>query len=145
MNIHVYALCLVAAHVVSLYALAIRRAALRITPKLVLIRRAEINQSLCTIFLHMCRMQLEHRGLSFTLGFSDNACLGSRHDVFYCFFEHVYICYDLTMEPLLLQEGATFDTWKSFQTTLDEYSKACHIQFCCVNSRTVVTVNKLLT
>ena len=49
------------------------------------------------------------------------------------------------MEPLLLQEGATFDTWNSFQTASDEYLKACHVQFCCVNSRTVLAANKLLT
>ena len=54
------------------------------------------------------------------------------------------ICYDLTMEPLLLQEGATFNIWHSFQTILDEYSKARHIQLCCVNSRVVVAANKLL-
>ena len=57
----------------------------------------------------------------------------------------VYICYDLTMEPLLLQLGASFDTWNSFKTTLDEYSKARHIQLCCVTSRTVVGANNLLT
>ena len=28
-----------------------------------------------TIFLRMCRMQFEHRGLSCTLGFLDDACL----------------------------------------------------------------------
>ena len=64
--------------------------------------------------------------------------------MFYCFL-NICICYDLTMEPLLLQEGATFDTWNYFQTTLDEYLKARHMQFCCVNSRTVVAANKLLT
>ena len=57
----------------------------------------------------------------------------------------MYICCDLTMGPLLLQEGATFDTWNSFQTTIDKYSKARHMQFCFVNSRTVVAANKLLT
>ena len=56
----------------------------------------------------------------------------------------MYIWYDLTMGPLLLQEGATFNTWNSFQSTLDEYSKAHHIQFC-VNSRTDAAANKLLT
>ena len=63
-----------------------------------------------------------------------------------CFIAFLNLCIyaDLTMEPLLLQEGATFDTLNSFQTTLDEYSKACHIQCYCVNSRTVVAANKLL-
>ena len=31
-----------------------------------------------------------------------------------------------------------------FQTALAEYLKACHVQFCCVNSRTVLAANKLL-
>ena len=43
------------------------------------IRRAEINQSPCTIFLRMCRMQFKHRGVSCTLGFWDDACLEALH------------------------------------------------------------------
>ena len=64
-----------------------------------------------TIFLRMCRMQFEQRGLSFMLWFSDDACLRSWRDVFYCFFNIIsiyYICYDLTMMPLLLQEGSHY-------------------------------------
>ena len=51
-------------------ALAIRRAALRITAKVILIRRAGINQSPCIILLRMCRIQFKHRGISCTLGYS---------------------------------------------------------------------------
>ena len=101
--------CAVSTKILVDIALAIRRAAVQITANL--FRRAGINQSPCTIFLRMCRMQFEHRGLSFTLWFSDDACLGSKRDVFYCFFNIIsiyYICYDLTMEPLLLQEGSHY-------------------------------------
>ena len=64
---------------------------------------------------------------------------------FIAFLNIMCIYADLTMEALFLQEGATFDLWNSFQTTLDEHSKDRHIQLCCVNSRTVVAANKLLT
>ena len=117
-------------------ALVIRIAALRITPKHFLIRRAVINQSPCTFFLRMCIMQFEHRGISFTLGFSDDACLSSRHDVFYCFFEH--ICYDLTMEPLLLQEGATLEFFPDYTRRIFEGSPHSILSTLTLNTLTLI-------
>ena len=48
------------------------------------------------------------------------------------------------MEPLRLEVGATFGNWQAFKDTLDTYAVDGHVQFCCVNSRTVATANKLL-
>ena len=39
--------------------------------------------------------------------------------------------------------GTTFDCWESFKDALEQYSLTHHVQFACVNSRTVAAANRL--
>ena len=49
------------------------------------------------------------------------------------------------MDEQLFQVGTTFDSWESFKVALDKYFQIPHMQFYCVNSRTVEASNKSLT
>ena len=55
------------------------------------------------------------------------------------------ICKLFEMDEPLFQVGTTFDSWESFKVALDKYFQIRHMQFYCVNSRTVEAANKLLT
>ena len=44
-----------------------------------------------------------------------------------------------------MQEGSMHATWTSFEIALEQYSNENHVLLSCVNSRTVMAANKLLT
>ena len=48
------------------------------------------------------------------------------------------------MDEPILNVGTTFDCWESFADALEQYSQTRHVQFNCVNSRTVAAANKIL-
>ena len=49
------------------------------------------------------------------------------------------------MDEHLFKVGTTFDCWESFKDALEQYSQIRHVQFACVNSRTVAAAKKLLS
>ena len=69
--------------------------------------------------------------------------LGGGVTYFFAFYERINAdLHFLTMEPLLLQEGATFDTWNSFKTALDEYSWLATFNFVALIQGLFMAANK---
>ena len=97
-----------------------------------------VHRLRCWMVWHMGRTRYGPKHPTPTLGQRLPRGITYFH-AFYCIYAVIYIS---KLWSLLF-----YKTWNSFQTALDEYSKAHHVQLCCVNSRTVLLLaaNKLLT